>query len=205
MPAKLSARQKCVLDFIIDHISKYGYPPSIREIGTALGIKSLRGVTIHLDALERKGFIKRERTSRSIRVLKPTHNEISLSFVRLPLVGTIAAGAPVLAVENVEEEVPVPKAVLGNSDGTFLLRVKGHSMIGEHILPDDLVIIRPQDSAENGDLVAVLIGDEATVKRLRFEEGRPVLVPANPSYQPIHLDGSDVRLIGKVIGLLRNY
>ena len=197
-------RQRSVLDFIIRYIGRQGYPPAIREIGAEFGIRSLRGVTVHLGALERKGFIRRESTSRSIQVLK-TPAFGSDAFVNLPLLGAIAAGEPLLAVENVEAEVPVPRAMLGAMKGAFLLRVRGDSMVGAHILDGDLVVIRPQQTAENGDLVAALLGDEATVKRFRNDGNEPALMPANDAYRPIPLRGADVRLIGKVIGLLRSY
>ena len=205
MRDKLTKRQQSVLEFIIRYVGRHGYPPVIREIGPALGIKSLRGVTIHLDALDRKGFIRRESTSRSIQVLKtPAHIETE-AFVRLPLLGTIAAGMPLLAVENIEGEMPVPRAMVGNADGSFLLRVRGDSMIGAHILDGDLVVIRQQPTADNGDLVAALIGDEATVKRLQRRGRETFLMPANSAYQPIQMRSRDGMLIGKVIGLLRSY
>ena len=204
MKDKLTKRQQSVLRYIENYLAKYGYPPSIREIGTALGIKSLRGVTIHLDALERKGFIHRESTSRSIQVLKPLKTNEPDAFVMLPILGAIAAGRPLLAVENVEAEIPVPKTMLGTTRDAFLLRVEGDSMVDAHILDGDLVVIRPQKTAENGDVVAALLGDEATVKRLRIEGENAVLMPANRAYQPIPLQGTDAELIGKVIGLLRN-
>jgi len=201
----LTARQRSIFDSIIRYIERNGYPPSIREIGTEFGIKSLRGVTVHLDALERKGFIQRERTSRSIKILKPPVSFRENELVRLPILGTIAAGEPLLAVENVEGELSVPRAMLGAADEAFLLRVRGDSMVGAHILPGDIVVIKRQQTADSGDLVAALIGDEATVKQLRLEGGRAILMPANPAYQPIPMGGRESRLIGKVIALLRNY
>jgi repressor LexA len=123
----------------------------------------------------------------------------------LPLVGTIAAGVPITATENVETYVPVPVEIVRNIEGAFVLRVRGDSMIGDHIMPRDLVIIRPQSSAENNDLVAVLLGDEATVKRIQFVDGRVRLVPANPHYEPMEINREDSRVIGKVIGLIRQY
>ena len=199
---RLTARQQAVFDFVTGYAEKQGYPPSIREIGGAFGIKSLRGVTVHLDALEKKGFIHRESTSRSIQVLRPRRVG---DLVSLPIVGTIAAGTPLLAVENIEGEMTVPRAMIGATPDAFLLRVRGDSMVGAHITEGDLVVIRPQQTAENGDLVAALLGEEATVKRFRSEGGRASLVPANPAYQPIPLKGRDVRLIGKVVGLMRVY
>ena len=123
----------------------------------------------------------------------------------MPILGTIAAGTPLLAMENIEGEMSVPRAMLGGTEGGFLLRVRGDSMTGAHIMDGDLVVIRPQQTAENGDLVAALLGDEATVKRFRIEGEEASLVPANPAYQPIPLRSADVMLIGRVVGLLRTY
>src|SRR5215472_10542201 len=185
MTRGLTDKQERILTFIVDYVNDKGYPPSIREIGNAFDISSLRGVTVHLDALERKGYIKRLSTSRSITVMgktgatAPKHDAAFL-----PLVGTIAAGTPITATENIEGMVPVPKEMVRNIQGAFVLRVKGDSMIDEHIMPRDLVVIKPQERAENGDLVAVLLGDEATVKRIQFQEGRVRLIPANAAYEP---------------------
>jgi repressor LexA len=126
-------------------------------------------------------------------------------FQALPILGAIAAGLPLLAVENIEGELAVPKSMLGGADRAFLLRVKGDSMVGAHIMHGDLVVVKPQETAQSGDLVAVLLGDEATVKQFRAEAGGAVLMPANPAYEPIPIRDRDVRLIGKVIGLLRAY
>ncbi len=205
MSKGITDKQKVVLDLIVQYVDRHGYPPAIREIGAMLGIKSLRGVTVHLDALEKKGYIVRESTSRSIHVLKSPTAVETAEFVYLPIVGTIAAGAPVLAAENIEGKVPVPKAMIGVVDGAFLLRVKGDSMIDAHITEGDLVIIRPQPVAENGDLVAARLGDEATIKRLHKDGKNIMLMPANINYQPIPFRGTDAMLIGKVIGLLRSY
>lgn len=206
MTRGLTEKQGRILNFLIDYVNDKGYPPSIREIGNQFHISSLRGVTVHLDALERKGYIKRANTSRSITIVgktgagAPGHN---VTF--LPILGQIAAGVPILANENVEGVVPVPQEMVHNIQGAFVLRVKGDSMIDEHIMPRDLVVIKPQATAENGDLVAVLIGDEATVKRIQFQAGRVRLIPANAAYEPIEINREDSRVIGKVIGLMRNY
>ncbi len=205
MPTTLTPRQRSVLECIMGYVRANGYPPSIREMGAELGIGSLRGVTVHLDALARKGFIRRDRGSRGIKVLQPAMEPLPAELVSVPVLGTIAAGTPLLAVENIERELMVPRSMLGAAEHPFALNVKGDSMVGAHVLPGDMVIIRPQQSADDGDLVAALIGDEATVKRLRLQDGRALLVPANPAYEPIPMEGSDCRLIGKVVGLLRNY
>jgi repressor LexA len=206
MTRGLTEKQERILNYIVDYVEEKGYPPSIREIGNAFGISSLRGVTVHLDALQRKGYIERKCTSRSITIMGKTGATApSKRAAFLPLLGTIAAGLPITATENVESMVPVPQELVNNIQGAFVLRVRGDSMIDEHIMPRDLVVIKPQDTAENGDLVAVLLGDEATVKRIQFCNGRVRLMPANPAYEPIEVNREDSRIIGKVIGLLRNY
>ncbi|MEI6513226.1 MAG: transcriptional repressor LexA [bacterium] len=204
MTRGLTKRQEAILQFILDYIQRIGYPPSIREIGKQFEIGSLRGVTVHLDALQRKGYISRGVTPRSIRVIHPAY-QASNNAVMLPLLGTIAAGTPILAQENVEELIPVPQEMVRNIDGAFLLRVRGDSMIGEHIMPRDLVVVKPQDTAVHGDMVAVLIGDEATVKRIQFLDTEVRLMPANPAYEPIIIDREDTCIIGKIVGLMRDY
>lgn len=206
MTRGLTDKQERILNFIVDYVEDKGYPPSIREIGTAFEISSLRGVTVHLDALERKGYIKRANTSRSITVIGKTGSTSPKRNVTFcPLVGTIAAGTPITASENIEGMIPVPQEMVSNIQGAFVLRVRGDSMIDEHIMPRDYVVIKPQAAAENGDLVAVLLGDEATVKRIQFKNGRVHLIPANSAYEPIEVNREDSRVIGKVIGLMRNY
>jgi repressor LexA len=206
MTRGLTDKQDKILRFIVEYVNDKGYPPSIREIGNSFGISSLRGVTVHLDALERKGFIKRASTSRSITVIGQTGSTApNRNITMLPIVGTIAAGIPITAAENISGHVPVSQEILHNTQGAFVLEVKGDSMIGEHIMPKDYVVIKPQATAENGDLVAVRLGDEATVKRIKFRDGKARLVAANPKYDPIEIDREDSSIIGKVIGLLRNY
>jgi repressor LexA len=203
MTKGLTEKQERILAYIVEYVDEKGYPPSIREIGNAFSISSLRGVTVHLDALERKGYIKRASTSRSITVVgrRPAPKR---NVAHVPLVGTIAAGVPILASENVEELLPVPTEMVSNVEGAFALRVKGDSMIDDHIMPSDVVLIRPQQTANNGDLVAVLIDEEATVKRIQFEDGRVWLLPSNPNYSKFEIRENS-RIIGKVVGLLRSY
>lgn len=206
MTRGLTDKQQKILVFLEEYVNEKGYPPSIREIGNAFNISSLRGVTVHLDALERKGMIKRANTSRSITIIGKTgatSPNRNIAFV--PLVGTIAAGVPITANQNVEGHVPVPQELVHNIQGAFALRVQGDSMIGAHIMPRDLVVIKPQVNASNGDLVAVLLGDEATVKHIQFTDGGVKLLPSNPAYEPIEVKREDSRIIGKVIGLIRNY
>lgn len=204
MAKGLTKRQEAILQFVQEYVQVEGYPPSIREIGKHFGIGSLRGVTVHLDALARKGYISRSNTPRSIKVTHKdyqTSNRVSM----LPLVGSIAAGTPILADENVEDMIPVPTEMVRNIQRAFLLRVKGDSMTGEGILPRDLVVVKPQDSATHGDLVAVRIGDEATVKRINFDPKGTKLMPSNPAYEPIPIESEDARVIGKIVGLIRDY
>jgi len=206
MAKTLTKSQRAILQFIVKFTQENGYPPSIREIQRGIGvIKSLRGITLHLDELQRKGYIERSSNARSIRVIHPDYQPERERARLLPLVGTIAAGTPVLAYENVEDLIPVPADMVRNVENAFLLRVKGDSMVGEHILPRDLVVIKPQQTAYNGELVAVLVGEEATIKRIFFERGRVRLESANPAYEPIYAPIEDARVIGKVIGLLRDY
>lgn len=206
MTRGLTDKQERILTFIVDYVNDKGYPPSIREIGNQFNISSLRGVTVHLDALERKGYIKRASTSRSITVIGKTgatSPNRSVAFV--PLVGTIAAGVPITATQNVEAQVPVPQELVRATKNAFALRVKGDSMINAHIMDGDLVVIKQQQTAENGDLVAVLLGDEATVKHIQYSGDGVKLIAANPAYDPIDIKREDSRIIGKVIGLVRNY
>ncbi len=206
MAKSLTKAQQAILQYIMQFTREHGYPPTLREIQQGIGtVKSLRGVAIHLDALQRKGYIERGSQARSIRILHPDYQPDRDRVRLLPLVGTIAAGTPILAQENIEDLIPVPADMVRNVENAFLLRVKGDSMVGEHILPRDLVIIKPQQTAYNGELVAVLIGEEATVKRIYFENDRVRLQPANPAYEPIYVKPEEARVIGKVIGLLRDY
>ncbi|MBM3314675.1 transcriptional repressor LexA [candidate division WOR-3 bacterium] len=188
-------RRARIMEFVRAYIEEHGFAPSVREIGRAVGVSSTRAVKYHLDILVRDGLL--DRTSRKARSLKTSRRPDSL-----PLIGRIAAGSPVLAVENVEAQVSLTRF-----RDCFLLRVQGQSMAGAGIFDNDLVVVRPRETAENGEIVAALIGDEATVKRFSRRNGSVVLSPENPDFQPIVLDSSqpDFRIIGVVVGLLRNY
>ncbi len=214
MAKGLTDRQQEVFNFLVSSIEEKGYPPSIREIQEGIKVGSLRGVTIHLDALHRKGYIERlsgkngPRTSRGIRILAQVEGRArdeDKGIVRLPLIGTIAAGLPLLATQNIDDIVPVPLSLVRMGlENCFLLRVQGDSMTGAHILPGDLVIIAPQQTAENGDIVAARLGEEATVKRFWRHGNRIELQAQNPNYAPLPLRKSDnAAIIGKVVGLLR--
>jgi repressor LexA len=204
MAKGLTSRQESIFEFILEYIQEEGYPPSIREIGQRFGIGSLRGVTVHLDALTKKGYIERNNTPRSIKVIHPSAMQAARATL-LPLLGQIAAGAPIFSDDHSEEMIPVPGDMVKNVRNAFLLRVKGDSMSGDGIKPRDLVIIKPQQTANHNDLVAVQIDDEATVKRIHFDGPQIRLMPSNPDYEPIVVNANEARVIGKVIGLLRDY
>ncbi len=189
------SRRDNIVEFVRRYAEEHGFPPSIREIGCAVGLRSTKAVKYHLDILVKQGIL--ERTTRKARSLKTAYQPYAL-----PLVGRIAAGSPVLAIENVEAQVS-----LSRFRDCFLLRVLGDSMTGAGIMDGDLVIVRQQAEARNGDITVALLGDEATVKRFQKESNRVILKPENPEFKPIVVDNTrtDFRIIGVVVGLLRNY
>ena len=196
----LTVRQQQVLDCINQHIDRHGYPPTLREIAAVLKINGTLGVLKHLRALEKKEVIsKQDGTSRSIRVLARTGE------FKLPIVGTVRAGALQLAFEDIQGEIAIAKE--DARGGSFFLRVRGDSMIGAAILDGDLALIKPQADADNGDIVVALVGDEATLKRFYRENGRIRLQPENPEMQPIFVgpDDNNISIIGKMVSLLRHY
>ncbi len=202
---ELTERQREVLEFIKERVRRKGYPPSVREIGEAVGLRSSSTVHGHLRRLESKGYIRRDPTKpRAIEIIDdepPAEIPITMKeLVSVPIVGSVTAGQPILAVENIEDYVPLPRDFA--SDGTtFMLRVKGDSMIQVGILDGDYVIVRQQPDATNGDIVVALLEDEATVKRFYREADHIRLQPENPLYEPIIT--TDVQILGKVIGVLR--
>jgi len=188
-------RRDRIADFVRQYTRERGYAPSVREIGAAVGLKSTRAVKYHLDILVEQGVIERiAGRARSLRT--------SARLDSLPLVGRIAAGSPVLAVENIESQVS-----LSRFQDCFLLRVQGESMSGAGIMDGDMVIVRRQPEAHNGDIVVALLGDEATVKRFDRRGDRVTLLPENPDFKPIFVDRDleSFQVIGVVVGLLRNY
>jgi repressor LexA len=199
---KLSLKQHRVLEFIKKHIRDCGYPPTVREIADRLGLAGPHSAKKFLDILERKGYVRRlARSSRAIELL----DERKGIFTRvLPVVGSIRAGAPLLAVENIRDRVAVD-ASLAPADGMFLLEVEGDSMLDAHILDGDLALIRPQQAVEQGQIAAVRIGDEATIKYFFRERHCIRLQPAHPAMPPILIpEGrAEVQIIGKVVGIIR--
>lgn len=198
----LTARQKEILDYLQKHLKLHGYPPSVREIGQAIGLSSSSTVHMHLTQLEDKGWIRRDPTKpRAIEILvKDNQAEDETEIITLPIVGKVAAGVPITAIENIEGHFSVSADFLGR--GThFLLRVSGDSMIDAGILDGDLVIVRSQEVANNGDIVVALIDDEATVKRFYHQSDHVELRPENQSMAPIIV--RDVVISGVVAGLVR--
>lgn len=198
----VTARQQEILDFIVSTIRTRGFPPTLREIGGQFGIRSTKGVNDHLEALERKGKIKRQKDlSRAIEVvdLPVSRDEAEL----VPVLGRIAAGAPLLATENVEASLVVDRS-LTHGSRNFLLRVQGDSMIQAHICDGDLVLVRPQDTADDGEIMAVLVEEEATVKRFYHDGDQVRLVPENDTLKPILVPAeTPVRILGRVVAVLR--
>lgn len=204
MAKNLTSRQQQVFDCLTEFIAENGFPPSIRELGELLDIGSLRGVTIHLDALQKKGFIERNSKPRSIRITHPSFARFQKSSL-VPLLGEIAAGQPILATEHVEDMIPVPEDMVERIENPFLLRVKGDSMTGDGIMPRDLVIVKPQKEVRSHELGALLVHDEATVKRLELKGRHARLHSSNPEYDVINVEASEVSVMGKIVGLMRDY
>ena len=199
----LTRRQQEIFDFIKRYSAKYGYPPTVRDIGKAVGLASSSTVHAHLANLERIGLLRRDPSKPRAIELRDRAAAGVRGFVRpgLPLVGQVAAGAPVLAEENIEEYIQTP-AFAGGGDGQYLLRVRGESMKDVGILEGDLVVVRPQDTASDGDIVVALVGEEATVKRFFQESDHVRLQPENETMEPIRT--RDVRILGRVVGLMRS-
>lgn len=192
----LTKKQKKVLEIIRINIQETGYPPTVRELCRALGVHSSATAFKYLKILEKKGYIRREKEkTRAIKLTPQIRN--------FPLVGKVAAGNPLLALQEYTEIIPVPEELAGNT-GSFLVQVEGDSMIGDHILNGDYVMINPQSNADNGDIVIALVNqEEVTVKRFHKNKEKISLMPSNPAYQPIIT--RDVVILGKVTGIIRRF
>jgi repressor LexA len=201
MLPQLTSKQKSIYEFLSTTIREKGYAPSIPEIGQRFKITSTRGVFDHLKALERKGYIKRI-GKRAIEIVSQSGRSALPEAKEIPVVGRVRAGAPILADENIDGFFPVANE-LARGKETFALKVTGDSMIEDGILDGDLVIIRQQDSAVNGDIVCVLIGNEATLKRFQRNGNQITLKPANPKYEPIVVSKGEFRILGKATGVIR--
>ena len=209
----LTKRQQEIFDFIKRYSAKYGYPPTVRDIGKAVGLASSSTVHAHLSNLERLGVLRRDPSKpRAIELLDRVRGDVGgavgnavdsvVGALRpgLPLVGQVAAGSPVLAEENIEEYIEVPE-LAGGDAGEYLLRVRGDSMKDAGIIEDDVVVVRPENSARDGQIVVALVGEEATVKRFFKESDHIRLQPENDALEPIR--SKDVRVLGRVVGVMR--
>lgn len=198
---KITAKQQEILEYIKETILKKGYPPAVREICEAVRLKSTSSVHSHLEQLEKNGYIRRDPTKpRTIEIIDDCFNLTRREVVNVPLIGTVAAGAPILAQENIENYFPIPVEMLPNKE-TFMLNVKGDSMIDAGIFNGDKVIVEQTSTARNGEIVVALVDDSATVKTFYKENGHFRLQPENPALEPIIVD--EVNILGKVIGLFR--
>ena len=198
---KITDKQREILEYIKETILGKGYPPAVREICEAVHLKSTSSVHSHLETLEKNGYIRRDPTKpRTIEILDDDFALTRREMVNVPVIGTVAAGMPILAEENIEDYMPIPVEMLPNKE-VFMLKVKGESMIDAGIYNNDKVIVAKQPTAENGDMVVALVEDSATVKTFYKENGHIRLQPENASMDPIIVD--DVQILGKVIGLFR--
>ncbi|MDO4266499.1 MAG: transcriptional repressor LexA [Eubacteriales bacterium] len=205
MPRKrsgtLSKKQIEILDYIKEQVRTRNFPPSVRDICKAVELKSTSSVHSHLNTLERLGYIKRDPTlPRCIEIVDPEFSNFRREMINVPLVGTVAAGQPILAAQNITEYFPLPADRFSEKD-TFMLKIKGDSMIQIGILDGDEVIVQRQDTADNGDIVVALVDDSATVKRFFREDGHYRLQPENDSMQPIIVESCEI--LGRVVGLMR--
>ncbi len=202
MPLDLTIRQKQIYDFIVRNIHEKGYAPSIPEIGTRFKIASTNGVSDHLKALQKKGYIRRV-GKRAIEVLTPLGKSLFAATRQVPILGRVAAGKPLITEESVEGLIGVPAEIARGE--TFVLKVKGDSMIDAGILEGDYVIIRHQETAESGDIVCAMINGEATLKRFYKQKDTITLKAENKNYAPMNIVREDFSIVGKMVGLIRKF
>ena len=201
MPGKITDKQKEILEYMKEQILQKGYPPAVREICKAVGLKSTSSVHAHLETLEKNGYIRKDPTKpRAIEILDDQFNLSRREMVNVPIVGTVTAGQPILAVESIEDYFPMMPQFVGNKQ-TYMLHVKGDSMINVGIFDGDLIVVQKQDTARNGEIVVALVDDSVTVKRFFKEADHIRLKPENDSLDPIIV--KDCQIVGKVIGLYR--
>ena len=198
---RITPKQQEILEYIKETVLKKGYPPAVREICEAVHLKSTSSVHSHLETLEKNGYIRRDPTKpRTIEIIDDEFNLARREVVNVPMLGTVAAGQPILASENIEDYFPIPVSMLPNAD-VFMLKVKGESMINAGILDGDRVVVRMQNTADNGDMVVALLDDSSTVKTYYREDGYYRLQPENDTMDHIIVD--EVQILGKVIGVFR--
>ena len=200
---KITAKQQEILDYIKEEILKKGYPPAVREICEAVHLKSTSSVHSHLETLEKNGFIRRDPTKpRAIEICDDSFQMVRTEMVSLPVIGNVAAGQPILAEENIQDYFPVPADVVPKGE-SFILNVRGESMINAGIFNGDRVFVHAQNTAHNGEIVVALIDDSATVKTFYKEKGHFRLQPENSTMEPIIV--TEAAILGKVISVVRNY
>lgn len=200
----LSAKQQQILDYIKDEILAKGYPPTVRDICEAVNLKSTSSVFSHLETLEKKGYIRRDPAKpRTIEIIDESFNMVRTEMASLPVIGTVAAGEPILAEQNITNYFPVPAEMIPNGEPSFVLKVKGDSMINAGIFSGDQIFVQCCNSANNGDTVVALVDDSATVKTFYKEQGHIRLQPENDTMDPIIVD--DCQILGKVFGVFRLY
>lgn len=198
---KISEKQRQILEYIKQEILNKGYPPSVREIGEAVQLKSTSSVHAHLETLEKNGYIRRDLTKpRAIEIVDDNFNLVRREVINIPMVGQVAAGSPILAVENIENYFPVPAEFVPKEE-SFMLKVKGDSMVNAGIFDGDSILVKSQSTAENGEIVVALVDDSATVKTFYKEKGHYRLQPENDFMEPIIVN--DVSILGKVFGVFR--
>lgn len=198
---KISAKQREILEYIKQEILNKGYPPAVREICEAVDLKSTSSVHSHLETLEKNGYIRRDPTKpRAIEIIDDNFNLTRREVTNVPIIGNVAAGQPLLAVENIENYFPIPVELLPNAE-TFILNVKGESMINVGIYDGDQILVQQQSDARNGDIVVALVEDSATVKTFYKENGHIRLQPENDTMDPIIVN--DCQILGKVFGIFR--
>lgn len=201
MPGTITPKQQEILDYIKSEILKRGFPPAVREICEAVHLKSTSSVHSHLESLEKNGYIRRDPTKpRAIEILDDSFQMVRREMVNVPIVGTVAAGVPILAEQNIDSYFPIPAEYMPNEQ-SFILRVKGESMINAGILDGDCVLVRQQQTADNGDIIVALIEDSATVKTFYKEDGYFRLQPENDTMDPIIV--TELAILGKVFGVFR--
>lgn len=201
MAGQITAKQEEILNYIKNEILERGFPPAVREICQAVHLKSTSSVHSHLESLEKNGYIRRDPTKpRAIEILDDSFNMIRREMVNVPIVGTVAAGQPILAEQNIDSYFPIPAEYMPNEQ-TFILKVKGDSMVNAGIFNGDSVVVKQQATASNGDIIVALIEDSATVKTYYKENGHYRLQPENDTMDPIIVD--DLQILGKVFGVFR--
>ena len=200
---KITTKQSEILEYIKNEILNRGFPPAVREICDAVNLKSTSSVHSHLESLEKNGYIRRDPTKpRAIEILDDNFNLVRREVINVPIIGKVAAGEPIFAVENMEGYFPIPAEYMPKGKTTFMLEVKGESMVNAGILSGDKVLVQQQATAENGEMIVALVEDSATVKTYYKENGHYRLQPENDAMDPIIVEG-DLQILGKVIGVFR--